>query len=252
MARFTLQMDDFEISMYLGLHAFEKRDPQKVIISATIETQIDSWSDKGFYDYDEIGTFLRSLNGARIRTQEELAEKIHAKILENPKALSAVVHTRKPDVFKDAASVGLIYGLLPKEGARGGHVVQLDELEITMFLGIHDYEKATQQRVLVSATIVTDVHGFEAGGFYDYDPLVDFIRGIDGTAIETQEELLEKVHSFIMSAPHVTHALVHTRKPDIYSDARAIGIILGDLPFPYIQTMTPGSAGIAIAGKAAA
>ena len=100
--------------------------------------------------------------------------------------------------------------------------IVLDEQEITMFLGIHAFEKETMQRVLISATI--DVFLTDDSDFYDYDALADFIRGFTGRQIETQEELLRLIHGFIVEDRRVRHAVVHTKKPDIYPDTRSIGV----------------------------
>ncbi|MBT28969.1 MAG: hypothetical protein CMO01_04835 [Thalassobius sp.] len=237
MARYTLQLDDFEVRMYLGLHDFEKQTPQRVIIAATIETEIASYADHGFYDYDALATFIESFENTHVETQEELAERIHTFLVSSEKVVSAVVHTRKPDIFPDVEGVGVIVGLVPGEDDRPRHVIQLDGMTMTMYLGIHPYEKERPQRVTISATIVTAPDSGGGASFYDYDRLVDFLRGLDGIAIETQEELLERVRSFIMASDQVSHALVHSRKPDIYPNARSIGIIAGSLPFPYRQTM---------------
>lgn len=229
MKNFTLQMDDFEFRMFLGLHEFEKREAQRVLVSATIRTCIDTYKDKGFYDYDQVATFIRGLSGSKIETQEELAQRIRDFILEDDRVEAAIIHTKKPDIYPDADAIGIIWGSLEDQTGQD-YVIQLDNLRISMFLGIHDFEKAAAQSVLVSATIVAD-------SFYDYDALVDFIRSLSGTQIETQEELLERIHAYITQSPNVKHAIVHTRKPDIFNDARAIGIVTGDLPYQYQQVL---------------
>jgi 7,8-dihydroneopterin aldolase/epimerase/oxygenase len=238
MPRYTLQLDDFEICMFLGLHEFEKQTPQRVLISATIETNIESYENGGYFDYDALAGFLRDFNGEHVETQEELVRRIHGWIMTSPKVVQAVVHTRKPDIYPDAAGVGLIYGQCDHDAGRRPYVIQLDEVEIMMRLGVHPYEKETPQRVLVSATIVTDVKSYDDGGFYDYDILVDYIRSLSGSSVETQEELLDNIHAFITEADIVTDALVHTRKPDVLDDACSIGIVKGHLPFPYQQTFS--------------
>lgn len=100
--------------------------------------------------------------------------------------------------------------------------IVLDEQEITMYLGLHDFEKREMQRVLISAEI--DVSLVDDSDFYDYDALTDFIRQFAGARIETQEELLRRVHAFIIADARVQHAVVHTKKPDIYPDTRTIGV----------------------------
>ena len=100
--------------------------------------------------------------------------------------------------------------------------IVLDEQEISMYLGIHDFEKEATQRVLVSAVI--DVFLSDDSDFYDYDALTDFIREFKGARIETQEERLRRIHGFIVADNRVRHAVVHTKKPDIYPDTRSIGV----------------------------
>lgn len=93
-----------------------------------------------------------------------------------------------------------------------------------MFLGIHQFEKDAQQRVLISATIKVDgVDGSESDMF-DYDAVVAFIRTFGGTRIDTQEELIQKIHANILLNSSVTWARVSSRKPDVYPDVESIGV----------------------------
>lgn len=103
--------------------------------------------------------------------------------------------------------------------------IHLEELEITMFLGLHDHERAAPQRVIVSARI--EVEGFEwrEGRYFDYDRVAEHIRSYAGSRIDTQEELVSRIHGFISGLEGVTSAEVHSCKPDIYPDARAVGVI---------------------------
>lgn len=103
--------------------------------------------------------------------------------------------------------------------------IELEELEITMFLGLHDFERAAPQRVLVSARI--EVTGFDgsAQDYFDYDRVADHIRSFAGQRIETQEELVMNVHRFITGLPGVTLAEVTSKKPDVYPDARSVGLV---------------------------
>ena len=104
--------------------------------------------------------------------------------------------------------------------------IRLEELEITMFLGIHDFERARAQRVLVSCEITVTGTDWQAGTFFDYDPVAEFIRSFNGSRIDTQEELVSRIHGFIHSRPGVTRAEVASKKPDVYPDAKAVGVVL--------------------------
>lgn len=94
-----------------------------------------------------------------------------------------------------------------------------------MFLGLHAFERESPQRVLVSARIEVGGTDWAAGRFYDYDRLADHIRGFAGQHIDTQEELAARIHGFICAQADVKSAEVSTRKPDIYADAKAVGVI---------------------------
>lgn len=99
--------------MFLGLHAFERESPQRVLVSARIEVGgtdwAAGWAAGRFFDYDHLAGHIRSFAGQHIDTQEELAARIHGFITAQPDVKSAEVTTRKPDIFADAKSVGVIF-----------------------------------------------------------------------------------------------------------------------------------------------
>lgn len=105
-------------------------------------------------------------------------------------------------------------------------VIRLEELEITMFLGIHEFERARPQRVLVSTEITVTGTDWAAGRFFDYDRVAEYIRTFNGTRIDTQEELVSRIHTFIHTLEGVGHAQVASKKPDVYPDAKAVGVVL--------------------------
>lgn len=105
-------------------------------------------------------------------------------------------------------------------------MIRLEDLEITMFLGIHDFERAAPQRVLICAEITVTGTDWQAGRFFDYDRVADFIRGFNGARIDTQEELVSRIHGFVHGLEGVTHAAISSRKPDVYPDAKAVGVVL--------------------------
>ncbi|MEL6953569.1 MAG: dihydroneopterin aldolase [Pseudomonadota bacterium] len=106
MARYEIILEDVEIEMFLGLHAFEKESMQRVIITVRIWTGDLDWRQGEYLDYDNVIAFIRELKGARIETQEELLERIHSHVL-SLGAEKAEIYSRKPDIFVDAKSVGL-------------------------------------------------------------------------------------------------------------------------------------------------
>jgi len=54
------------------------------------------------------------------------------------------------------------------------YLLFLDELSLTLSIGLHDFEKAAPQRLLVSVVLVVEMAedaGDEAAAVYDYDGL---------------------------------------------------------------------------------
>ena len=103
-------------------------------------------------------------------------------------------------------------------------LVEVHEQEVAMVIGLHEFEKHAPQRVIVSVQVLTaDVSG-DADGYVDYDAIVHHIRAYAGTRIETQEELVRRIHAFTAALPNVQAARVSSRKPDIFADCAWVGL----------------------------
>lgn len=109
MADYTILLEELEISMFLGLHAFERERPQRVLLSARVEVGGTDWAAGQFFDYDRLADHIRSFSGQRIDTQEELAARIHQFICAQPGVQRAEVATKKPDIYPDAKAVGVVF-----------------------------------------------------------------------------------------------------------------------------------------------
>ena len=105
------------------------------------------------------------------------------------------------------------------------YTIILEELEISMFLGLHPAERAAAQRVLISARIAVSGTDWAAGQFFDYDRVADHLRSYAGKRIDTQEELASRIHRFIAALAGVQGVEVTTKKPDIYADAKSVGVV---------------------------
>jgi len=97
----------------------------------------------------------------------------------------------------------------------------LENYEVQMFLGLHDFEKETTQRVLISVCV--DLRSEDQ--FWDYDHLVKFIESeISGSSIETQEELCDKLITFVETTSDPIRIQVQSKKPDIFKKAEFVSI----------------------------
>lgn len=108
MNNYTIVIEDFEIKMFLGLHDFEKKEPQRVYVSVEVDVSLENCDYNNIFDYDKITDYMKTYNGKSIETQEELTFNIHKYIL-NLGCKNAKVYSRKPDIYKDCKSVGVIF-----------------------------------------------------------------------------------------------------------------------------------------------
>ena len=104
---------DYEISVQIGAHDFEKGRPQRVIFNvelfvpyAASTPQSDRLSE--VVDYD----FVREVIAARVATghvelQETLCDDLAGRLLAHPQVWAVRLSSCKPDVYPDCAGVGV-------------------------------------------------------------------------------------------------------------------------------------------------
>jgi 7,8-dihydroneopterin aldolase/epimerase/oxygenase len=100
------------VSAQIGVHDFEKRGPQRLVINVELYVPLASSSPRNdqldeVVDYD----FIRSRVAERIargpvQLQETLCDDLLALMLAHPQVKAARVSTEKPDVYPDCAGVG--------------------------------------------------------------------------------------------------------------------------------------------------
>ena len=120
-------------------------------------------------------------------------------------------------------------GLVPRELAVKTSKITLDWLEIETDIGFHDFEIGKPQRLLVSVEIwlddLTPPAGDDPAQAWDYDLLRCEVRRIAAARRYNLQETL--VHALYrrFAALHGVKALrVRSSKPDIYADARGVGV----------------------------
>jgi dihydroneopterin aldolase len=102
--------------------------------------------------------------------------------------------------------------------------------EIRINIGVHDFEKRGEQRVVIHvdlfvALVDSTPHGDSLEEVVDYD----FIRRSIGERvsrghIHLQETLADDVLRMMLAHPRVRAARVSTEKPDVYPDCEAVGV----------------------------
>ena len=116
-----LFLRDYEVSINIGVHAFEKTGEQRVLINVDLYISLAQSTPKAdeldeVVDYDFIRrSVLERVGRGHIHLQETLVDDLLAMMLAHPKVRAARVSTEKPDVYPDCASVGCeVFGLKEK------------------------------------------------------------------------------------------------------------------------------------------
>jgi dihydroneopterin aldolase len=115
-----LFLKDYEIWINIGVHEFEKRGEQRVLVNVELWTPLSRTTPQHdrldeVLDYD----FMRRTIGERVKRghihlQETLADDVLRTMLAHPLVRAARVSTAKPDVYPDCAAVGVeVFGANP-------------------------------------------------------------------------------------------------------------------------------------------
>jgi len=107
-----LFLRDYEVSMHIGVHDFEKRGEQRVLINVDLYVPLalstptnDELDEVVDYDFIRRSIVARLARG-HIHLQETLCDDVLALMLAHPKVRAARVSTEKPDVYPDCDAVG--------------------------------------------------------------------------------------------------------------------------------------------------
>jgi dihydroneopterin aldolase len=106
----------------------------------------------------------------------------------------------------------------------------LRDYEVWVNIGVHDFEKKGEQRVLINVELFVPLahstpRADKLAEVLDYD----FIRRsiaerVKQGHIHLQETLVDDVLKLMLAHPNVKAARVSTAKPDVYPDCEAVGV----------------------------
>ena len=106
----------------------------------------------------------------------------------------------------------------------------LRNYEVWINIGVHDYEKRGEQRVLINVDLFVPL-ALSTPRNDDLDEVVDydFIRRtialrVKQGHIHLQETLCDDILRLMLAHPRVRAARVSTAKPDVYPDCAAVGV----------------------------
>lgn len=108
-----LFLRDYEVLINIGVHEFEKKGEQRILINVDLfiplilstpkEDKLDEVVDYGFIR----STIARCMSQGHIHLQETLCDDVVKAMLAHPKVRAVRVSTEKPDIYPDCASVGV-------------------------------------------------------------------------------------------------------------------------------------------------
>ncbi len=113
-----LFLRNYEVWINIGVHDFEKRGEQRVLINVDLYTPLALTTPNAdeldeVLDYDFMRrTIAEYVSKGHIHLQETLCDAVLARMLAHPKVRAARVSTEKPDVYPDCEAVGVeVFGI---------------------------------------------------------------------------------------------------------------------------------------------
>lgn len=108
-----LFLRNYEVQINIGVHEFEKKGEQRVLINVDLFIPLQESTPKDdsleeVVDYDYIRTTIANrMAQGHIHLQETLCDDVVQAMLAHPKVRAVRVSTEKPDVYPDCESVGV-------------------------------------------------------------------------------------------------------------------------------------------------
>ncbi|SNS09951.1 dihydroneopterin aldolase [Noviherbaspirillum humi] len=108
-----LFLRNYEVMINIGVHEFEKKGEQRVLINVDLFIPLAESTPKEDHlqevvDYDFMrDTIARRMALGHIHLQETLCDDVAREMLAHPKVRAVRVSTEKPDVYPDCDAVGV-------------------------------------------------------------------------------------------------------------------------------------------------
>lgn len=109
-------------------------------------------------------------------------------------------------------------------------VITIDRLEVSAYVGVHDFEHRARQalRFDIEIETVPDYRRLvlETSEYLSYSTVVDFIeaKAKANEHVDLVEDWAEDVAAFVLGHPLAAGVMVKVTKPEIYDQAAGVGI----------------------------
>lgn len=122
-------------------------------------------------------------------------------------------------------------GLVPEALRPRTRKIVLEDYELPVEIGFHDFEIGNPQRLFVTVEVWIDEASFPSDDEADSAWNYDFMRTEIGRLAlsrryNLQETLARAIYDLVAARRGVTALRVATRKPDIYPDCKGVGVDL--------------------------
>ncbi|HET9428455.1 MAG TPA: dihydroneopterin aldolase [Allosphingosinicella sp.] len=128
-------------------------------------------------------------------------------------------------------NIARLDGLVPERLAPKTRKIVLEDYDLKVDIGFHDFEVGRPQRLLLTVEVWVDERSFAASDevecAWDYDFLRTEIGGLAaGRRFNLQETFVREIYDLVAARRGVTALRVSARKPDIYPDCAGVGVEL--------------------------
>ena len=128
-------------------------------------------------------------------------------------------------------NIAKLDGLVPERLLPKTRKIVLEDYDLPVDIGFHDFEVGTPQRLIVTVEVWVDERSFAAVDdrhlAWDYDFLrTEVGRLARSRRFNLQETLVREIFDLVAARRGVTALRVSTRKPDIYPDCAGVGVEL--------------------------
>jgi dihydroneopterin aldolase len=128
-------------------------------------------------------------------------------------------------------NIASLDGLVPDRLQPKSRKIVLEDFQLDLDIGFHEFEIGNPQRLSVTIEVWVDERSFatsdEAGSAWDYDFLrTEIVTLVADRRFNLQETLAREIYDLVAARRGVTALRVSTRKPDVYSDCAGVGVEL--------------------------
>ena len=107
--------------------------------------------------------------------------------------------------------------------------IELSDIALNLFIGIHPVERQDRQRLLVSLSVrvFESEENDDINNTLDYDDIYHFLKGLEKSDhFDLQETVCREIIDFVLGLKGVEEVTVSTKKPDIFDDVDYVGLTM--------------------------